>query len=1175
MKGNISRDNHRPDNRYSGVFQVQGGMVTDADLGEQAAISRDRVDALGHDTVCCGTPAEGGAVVISDNRPSLVEGVVYAEGVRGQTAASEAFEGPMGYYSVQTDFPMAPPIREDDTRIVYVDIWERMVSHLEDTGLSDDGLHGVETAYRSRTMTQIKIAPAELIEDLETGTGRFPRIGTGTLSVEVADPETIQDICDPCADTVTADQTVANALFRIEVIAVEGEANDPRRITIAWSAENGSATAPSTVNPEDFERAGAVYEFFSPVTESHKGVIWTSDDVQVSSFATQIAEGPETPIAPEGGPWPFVRRWDGAAQVEFGEDDVAQIGGGNQVSVDDSVVQITVDAFTATLNFRDRAVLAGDYWLVEMRRFSDTPIRVVQETPIGILHNYCALFLTALDTPLELSDERRRRLSFPCLSNLPASHIALDNNCEKLFEDAENVQEALDNLCNINAADIPFDPSDCTRLFDNTDNVQDALINLCRVDFGNERLLRLLHDWGVVCGVIPRLVQRNTDGVRISSGTILNRAGVLGQVEAMDVRISDLIGTSAFHFPNLDTFDSDLAQTGVCLALEIAEGGEIRPHVLPKSQAFEPRDPTFQTVLAECLEQRPFFDPQDDFTTRPDREQAAFDKVFYGAAKPELAGAQGLDAFEFQTVRAYNDDYIVRYEAHINDPVEQQELRDQIARATEGIDIEGARGSARETRQLQFEAARYRATQEHNRDRTLRCLCDALLPRCPVVGDPPHLVPIACLEGRISGPNEVALSKVCAYDCRKQSINWRMIQYYIYELRTTWAGRLAETCCPDPQPPGGVVRPGLDFTGTLQVSPDLREQFVVDRFDESFSILVGERSAADFRTVPDVANLGIDQAEGVLVGNGVEIAETIDVGDSDAISRLRGSTVGIDTTKLVFDDGKLKPGDKVALITQNGVAIDYVRVEDGPGKLIFDRAQAAEAVPAPDGLTASRPTETTAATGLDAATLAEADNATRALEERLARIQEEARTAENDLLSVTRQRTQIQQEVAASAQALTDLENRRIALDQQITANQATIAALSQERQELASAVELSNTRLVELREERTALEAEVTASRTDLRRLAREQERTIEATRAERDELVMSVRRNMPVTQVVRENDQLTAALAERNVTTMGGLAELPDNELRVIARESGTNVRTLTSLRTTAGRQINADIE
>ncbi|MEM7270646.1 MAG: hypothetical protein AAF401_15510, partial [Pseudomonadota bacterium] len=459
MKGNISRLSHRARARYSGVFQVQGGMVTDADLGEEATLARTRADNLGHDAVGCGVPEEGGAVQLGEAGPTLAPGVVYAEGVRGVTqAVGGLIAGQLGFYDLQTDFPLPPDLPNDGEALIYADIWERTVTPLEDGLLSDPGLHGAETSLRQRTMAQIKAAPLEDGSTLGDPGGLLPRVGDGQLTATPIDPETIADDCDPCADVVTAEQTVANALFRIEIVHVHGDAQAPERVMLAWSAENASAVAPADVNAEDFGRAGAVYEYFSYATECHLGVHSDNGAVARSSFGASLAAGATVVAAPEGGDWPFVRRWGGAAEIIFASNDAERVGGGGGISVSDRTITLTTDAFTAELNLNGRPVVAGDFWLVEMRRFADDPIRVVSASPIGIVHHYCPLFRIEGGSPLELTDEEMRRLSFPTLADMPASHVSIVNNCEKLYADAENVQEALDNLCDISAEDIALDP---------------------------------------------------------------------------------------------------------------------------------------------------------------------------------------------------------------------------------------------------------------------------------------------------------------------------------------------------------------------------------------------------------------------------------------------------------------------------------------------------------------------------------------------------------------------------------------------------------------------------------------------------------------------------------------------------------------------------------------------
>ena len=60
MKAQISRESHRPSKRYSGVYHIQGAMVTDADLDERSVITRERTDNLGDDTIRDGVPEIGG-----------------------------------------------------------------------------------------------------------------------------------------------------------------------------------------------------------------------------------------------------------------------------------------------------------------------------------------------------------------------------------------------------------------------------------------------------------------------------------------------------------------------------------------------------------------------------------------------------------------------------------------------------------------------------------------------------------------------------------------------------------------------------------------------------------------------------------------------------------------------------------------------------------------------------------------------------------------------------------------------------------------------------------------------------------------------------------------------------------------------------------------------------------
>ena len=79
------------------------------------------------------------------------------------------------------------------------------------------------------------------------------------------------------------------------VFSVKASRGASNNFSTAWSDENASAVAPSTVNSEDFSRAGAVYEYFSYATETHLGVHQANGDVASSSFGVSLAAGPAAP----------------------------------------------------------------------------------------------------------------------------------------------------------------------------------------------------------------------------------------------------------------------------------------------------------------------------------------------------------------------------------------------------------------------------------------------------------------------------------------------------------------------------------------------------------------------------------------------------------------------------------------------------------------------------------------------------------------------------------------------------------------------------------------------------------------------------------------------------------------------------------------------------------------
>ena len=1167
MKGNISRDSHRPENRYSGVFQVQGGMVTDADLGEEARIARARADGVGEFAIRDGAPEKDGVVSLAEGKPRLVPGVVFADGVRGEVLATKEVSDQLDLYEAQVDFPRAPN-RPGGETVLYADIWERTVSNFEDPLISDPGLHGAETALRQRTMAQLKWARAGEFfgPDGVTETAKLPRKGAGRLTVTPVDPETIADPCDPCADTVQADQTVANALFRIEVLEVEGDADAPDRIVLGWSAENASAIAHHPADPEAFGRAGAAYQFFSTETEAHLGVHVGGTAPTVPAYGKTVEQPDLGPAnAPGGGKWPLLRRWDGIANVPFGGA-VTSVAGGTPVKEASREVTLTVSAFTATIDFKGAPIVAGDYWLIEMRRFAETPIRVVSETPIGIEHHYCALFRVKSGEIQELTDQENRRLSFPTLADMPATHVSFTDECER-FAGVENVHEALEALCEIPASTVSLDPETCPRLFDGADNVQDALANLCKVDFGNDRILRLLHDWGVVCGVIPFYLGQNK--IRVSPGAVLHRGGRLVEIDDMSFDAESV----NFLPRDGEKLDDLLRKDQLCLALQINDEGDVKPVYVSKTTAFAPEDKTMFTAFRDCIEELKPYQPPDSFKPNGEVQKKAVDKILVGASSEKLAEGQKLNGPEFQAAKAYNDKIIEGYLDHVGEAEERKLLERRLKRAEDEINPDGVSGAARQAKRMKLEAARQRIVQERNRQRMLECLCRALLPRCPEVVKAPYFVPIACVDGFTEG-GRLIVQRLCLQCCRKQAMSWRMMNYYIAPLRERLAQRIDMFCCPDEENQpflGEALNRGLTGAPTHKMAVRspwsplmLNAGDIADQFGDAFQRLNGMKSAADYTTRLEVDDLAEDDAVAFAKGNGVEVTGTIDVSDPDAVQKLREARGGEDVESIVAEGGKVRPGDKIALILRDGVAVDYIKVESGEGKLPFDRAAVLKDRSVSDG-----------AVAVDAGKLAEADAVAKALEERVRLAREAAAEAEAELKTTIERRKSLTDELSRASGDLSALEGRREELARRVGEAETSLKDIRKERTELLTEVERAGGKLEELKAERETIIKATDDARAEMKKFVDEQKEVLAATRKERDAVVASIRKEAPVTSVVKDNEAMAKALSERGVTNVEGLAKMSDTELRAAASKARMNVLTARRLQREALERLARPVE
>lgn len=224
MKGDFSRLTFDPRKHYVGVLHQQGRVWLDSDWNEDvferlAVLQRELNDVIGSS----GVPSPGTAFQITPssdpNSPDnfhIAGGHCYVNGVLCQ------FEGDTTYFG-QPDLwdPQPVPIPQDGstlTALIYLEVWHRLITYLEDESVREIALGGPDTSARLKTIVQVKVAPLPSgINDVDCGQSRkfLPVSGNGTLTTLQPTAGQSQDLCQlPDPANFTGRQ---NHLYRVQI----------------------------------------------------------------------------------------------------------------------------------------------------------------------------------------------------------------------------------------------------------------------------------------------------------------------------------------------------------------------------------------------------------------------------------------------------------------------------------------------------------------------------------------------------------------------------------------------------------------------------------------------------------------------------------------------------------------------------------------------------------------------------------------------------------------------------------------------------------------------------------------------------------------------------------------------------------------------------------------------
>ncbi len=536
MSFDKSRSTFRAWRDYFGVVMQQGRVQLDSDWNEWLAefarrIQAGTLDILGVSGVPSTTPF--GFRITATNAPSIAIGAgrIYVDGILAENhgpmsspspqwdpALAEWSQAPqilgvaevdLDYATQQPYYPSPPPITGSGPFLVYLDVWQRDITYLQDPDLVEKAV-GVDTTGRLQTVWQVKLLDVSTVKTIAGNvTGATPdsaiqswenviqpspsRLSTGV--VQLAAP-------GPCAvNPATGYTGLENQFYRVQIHQGGGFAGATPVATFKWSRDNASvATAVTAITTPFINSAGKSASQLTLQSMGRDQVLgfnigdWieiTNDYLELSGQggelhsivdldATAKTLTLDSPIVATNfgngaQPYPNIRiqRWDQAGKVLQSDGtlwvDLDAISSGaangrqgipipppgtNLILENGITVTFSLGPDPSGNGFR-----AGDFWTFAARTADGSVETLTAAAPFGIHHHYCRLSVVTFSGTATASDCRRL---FPPLAN-PAIHVSsVYLGGSLILNDGVSTIQNLVNGINV-LCDAPVDPAIVTQ----------------------------------------------------------------------------------------------------------------------------------------------------------------------------------------------------------------------------------------------------------------------------------------------------------------------------------------------------------------------------------------------------------------------------------------------------------------------------------------------------------------------------------------------------------------------------------------------------------------------------------------------------------------------------------------------------------------------------------------
>lgn len=436
MTADFSRVRMNPLAAFGGVELQQGRVLLDADFNEQVAIVDRRLRALASDVLGRATVSQtttdafhltpaGAGFTIGRGR-MYVDGLL-AENFGRADPAQRRFDPLLAEtvysqdpsYAEQPWLPQTPPpLPTAGRHLIYLDVWERELTAVEDPALVEPAL-GVDTTVRRQTVWQVRVlgddAPGSVTCDSpDAALPAWESLiapSTGRLTTDTFDVSAVPDPCElPPSGGYTG---LENQLYRVEVHDA-GQAG--AGATFKWSRDNASVASrvANVVSATELELDSLGRDEVLCFAVGHWVEI-TDDRRELAQLAGEmrkIADIDETnrrirftPALPAAmlpaGPNLRVKRWDQAGTIN------RTAAGGTVVAVQDlnaptSTGVIAIPAATVTLLLENGVTVrftsagakgfrVGDAWVFAARTADASVERLDAAAPRSIHHHYARL----------------------------------------------------------------------------------------------------------------------------------------------------------------------------------------------------------------------------------------------------------------------------------------------------------------------------------------------------------------------------------------------------------------------------------------------------------------------------------------------------------------------------------------------------------------------------------------------------------------------------------------------------------------------------------------------------------------------------------------------------------------------------------------------------------------